>query len=99
MAGPAHRVKDAKSHGSPGAPGGGARDAQTRSRTGLQSLTADRRAARLATAVASGRNSSEGGVDLDQVVACGIQQSPHLGTFERDRRALGIVFVVGVGVS
>ena len=77
----------------------GAADAGTRDRSGLEPRHTDRLSTRFALPVGAPHETGLSGVQLNEVALRLFDQRADLRALERDRRPLGIVFVVGVGVD
>ena len=74
---------------------GGAGDARAGGGAGGETLGGDRLAAPLAPAIAGLPEPFQSVIQLGQVPVGLVEQSGQLGPLERDRRALGIMLVVG----
>src|SRR5690349_5078609 len=74
---------------------GGAADARRSRRPGLEALTTDAVPATLADAVRARAEPVQRPVEVGETVARGLEQRHRLRPLERDRRALGVVLVVG----
>lgn len=80
-------------------PGTGAPDARARSRPGLQSSGRDDLSAALAPAVGPVAHAHQRCLDLEKMAFGLLHQRDRLGTLVGDRVPLGVVLVVGVGVT
>jgi len=74
----------------------GAADADPGRRPGSEAQLSDGLRAPLTDAVAAGSPTGQSGVHLRQMPPCTIDEGPELRALERDGRAFGVVFIVGV---